>query len=102
MELAGEGAKVVTGVGWIQLLWAGGGGFLLGLWYFGALWWTARRVPGAAKPYLVLAVSFVVRMALLLCGLYFLTRGQPVLLAAALVTLWLSRQAVMSYVRRAL
>lgn len=89
------GAKLI-----LSLLVSLGAGFLIGLVYFGGLWWTARRVSRTKAPGPLLVGSFVVRMAFLLAALYAVTRGEPVDVAAAIVGVWLSRRAAVAYFGR--
>ena len=51
------------------------GGALLGLLHFGGLWATVRRLPAARRPGLLVAASFVTRVALALAGFVLLTAG---------------------------
>lgn len=56
----------------MPLLWniilAAAAGVILGVAYFGTLWWTVRRVSQARHPAAWLVGSFLVRMVLLLGG----------------------------------
>ncbi|NET37964.1 MAG: ATP synthase subunit I [Cyanothece sp. SIO1E1] len=45
-------------------------GLGLGLFYFGGLWFTVRRLPKAKRPILVMAVSFLLRLGISLSGVY--------------------------------
>jgi F1F0 ATPase subunit 2 len=57
-------------------------GIFLGALFFGGLWWTVRRGLTAATPALWFGVSALARMAIILSGLYYVTRaGWPSLLA---------------------
>ena len=73
---------------WLLSLAAGLG---LGGAYFGGLWWTVRRLPRARRPALLTLASLVVRLALLLGGLYAVTGGDWRALAAALLGFVLAR-----------
>jgi len=75
-------------------------GFLVGLAYFGGLWWTARRAGKVKAPGVLLAASFLVRMALLISVIYAVTRGAPLGVASALVGLWLARKTAFAYAQR--
>ena len=61
------------------------GGALLGVWFYGGLWWTARRVPGMRHPALLVLGSLVVRTVVTLAGFYLLMDGDIRRLAATLV-----------------
>lgn len=50
-------------------------GILLGLLFFGGLWFTVKKTVTSAKPALWVLVSFVLRMGLVLIGFYFLGAG---------------------------
>lgn len=58
-------------------------GFLLGVLFFGGLWWTVQRLSISARPTPLLIASFLVRSAAILGGFYLLlTAGWQYLLAA--------------------
>ena len=68
---------------WLYIVLAVPVGALLGLFFFGGLWWTVNRLSEASRPTLLFAVSFIVRVAVVLLVLYlFLMQGPFVLLAA--------------------
>jgi F1F0 ATPase subunit 2 len=52
-------------------------GAALGLFYFGTLWATVRRLPGARRPLRLLAAGFVLRLAVVLSVLVLFTRFDP-------------------------
>lgn len=59
------------------------GGFLLGVLFFGGLWWTVKKLSSSARPTPLLIASFLVRTAAVLAGFYiFLNAGWQYLLAA--------------------
>ena len=45
------------------------GGITIGLFFFGGLAWTVRRLPGARHPAVLVLTSFVVRMSVTVAGL---------------------------------
>ncbi|MRR57565.1 MAG: ATP synthase subunit I [Deltaproteobacteria bacterium] len=45
-------------------------GAALGLFYFGGLWLTVRRLAGSRRPGMLMLGSFVVRLLVTLCGFY--------------------------------
>jgi F1F0 ATPase subunit 2 len=47
-----------------------------GVFYFGGLWWTVRRLPSARQPALLTLGSFFVRTGLSLAAFYFASGGQ--------------------------
>jgi F1F0 ATPase subunit 2 len=68
-------------VSWVVLVVAGGA---LGTLYFGGLWLTVRRLPGAAHPGMLVLGSFVLRATLVAAGFGLLLAGQPLRLVAVL------------------
>ncbi len=59
-------------------------GGMIGLMYFSGLWRTVQRLTVSARPYRLVAVSFVGRLILALGGFYLLMDGSWERLAAAL------------------
>lgn len=62
-------------------------GLTLGVYYFGGLWWTVRRLPGRARPGRLLLASFGLRLIPVLIGLALLLERGPAPMAAALAGL---------------
>ena len=60
----------------LRLLLALAVGLLLGLFYFGGLWWTVRRLPTARRPALLTLVSLTGRLAITLAGFYLVAGGR--------------------------
>jgi F1F0 ATPase subunit 2 len=73
-------------------------GVLLGLMYFGGLWWTVSAVARQRVPAWWLAVSFVLRVALLTAGLYLVLLISVWHLAACLIGWLVARMALMRFV----
>ena len=69
-------------------------GLLLGAAYFAGLWWTVARTDRWRRPGRALAISFVLRAAVLLAGLYLLARAGIGPLALGLLGLLLARVAL--------
>lgn len=61
------------------------GGMLLGLFFFGGLWLTVRRIPGSRSPVLFTIGSFIARTAVVMVGFYFITQGHWARVAVALL-----------------
>lgn len=51
-------------------------GFILGLLFFGGLWFTVRRLPAAHHPVLLTLGSFWIRVSFVAAGFVFVTRGR--------------------------
>jgi F1F0 ATPase subunit 2 len=60
-------------------------GVVLGLVFFGGLWWTTQRLATSSRPAILVSVSLLVRVAVLAAGLLLLAQvGSGALLVAAL------------------
>lgn len=66
-------------------------GVILGIFYYGGLWLTVQRVPGANKPGRLLFYSFVFRLTAVLAAFWFILRQDPAVLAATLLFFFLTR-----------
>jgi F1F0 ATPase subunit 2 len=69
-------------------------GMILGALFFGGLWWTVRHGLTAANPALWFMLSALVRMAILVSTLYYVTRSGWPSLIACLCGLLIARVAV--------
>jgi F1F0 ATPase subunit 2 len=69
----------------LRLVLAGIAGLALGAVFFGGLWWTLRKSLQSPRPALWLLGSLLVRMSLVLVGLYLISGGQWERLLAGLV-----------------
>ena len=69
-----ESGNIVT-VNVPYLLMAFFAGLGAGLFYFGGLWWTVRRLPRVRQPVLLTVGSFFVRTGLSLAAFYFASGG---------------------------
>lgn len=76
------------------------GGVLLGGVYFGGLWLTARRFVHFAIAPLLIVASFLIRTALVLLGMYWLTGADWWLVLVCLGGLLLARQGIVCWVLR--
>jgi F1F0 ATPase subunit 2 len=82
----------VTGIGLIVAAFAAG--LVLGTLFFGGLWWTVSRTLTATVPAVWFGISALVRMAVVVYGLYYVARlGWPSLIAC-LCGLLVARRAV--------
>jgi len=59
-----------------DLMFSFSAGILIGLFYFGGLWWTVHRLSIRHKPTRWVTGSFLIRAALSLLGFYFAADGQ--------------------------
>lgn len=50
-------------------------GLVLGVFYFGGLWLTMKRLPGSSHPVLLLLLSYFGRVAVMMCALLLLALG---------------------------
>jgi F1F0 ATPase subunit 2 len=69
-------------------------GGLIGIFYFGGLWLTVKRIPTSDNPQLLLVCSFFLRMAAALAAFYVLLPWGWQALIAALLGLVISRQVL--------
>lgn len=74
-------------------------GFIAGLFFFGALYWTVRRIPHVQRPGLLLVVSFVVRTAAVLGIFYLVMDSSWQRLVAAVLGFILARSVLVHKVR---
>lgn len=79
------------------LAWVAGVG--LGLFYFGGLWLTIRRLPTCRWPAPLLAASFVGRTAVVLVGFYFVMGGRWERIVASLLGFVMARHLLISRLR---
>jgi F1F0 ATPase subunit 2 len=70
-------------------------GIGLGGVYFAGLWETVRRLPDVEKPVRRIAMSYALRMTLVLSGFYFVMQGEWERLAAAMVGFLLMRELIL-------
>ena len=64
---------IAQSISWIFIFLAGG---LLGLFYFGGLLLTIRKMTQWKQPALLMILSLFVRVAIVISGFYWLTEGQ--------------------------
>ncbi len=76
------------------------GGVVLGFVFFGGLYWSVNQLPRVKYPGLLMAASMLVRMAVLLTGLYFLMAGNIKNLLAAVVGVMLVKFVMIARVRQ--
>jgi F1F0 ATPase subunit 2 len=81
------------------LLLAGASGIILGGIFFGGLWWTVRQGMSSKRPGLWFATSLLLRVTLVLSGLYLVAGRDWRRLALCLLGFALARLAVTSLAR---
>ena len=74
-------------------------GVLLGVMFFGGLWWTIRKSVSFKQPALWFLGSLLLRTSLVLAGFYFVGRGHWERLVACLLGFILARFIVMRLTR---
>ena len=87
---------------WLSYVIAFLSGCLLGIFFFGGLWWTVQKITGSGRPYLIAVVSFIVRTAVVLAGMFIIIKLGWVqlfltlagfIITRTLLTGWLNRSA---------
>ena len=82
---------------WLILMLAALAGVVLGIFFFGGLWWTVRRTLSTRNPALLFGGSLILRLAVTISGFYLVADGDwqraiaclaGFLLARWLVTRW--------------
>ena len=66
-------------------------GVVLGLVFFGGLWWTTQRLVASSQPGILVSVSLLVRVAVLAAGLFLLAQVGSAALVAAVAGLLVTR-----------
>jgi len=69
----------------LESIWALVVGAGLGFLYYGGLWWTIRRLPRTSHPGSLFMASFALRTVTVLAGLFLVTGGAWMPLAAAMI-----------------
>ena len=69
-------------------------GFLLGVIFFGGLWWTIRRGVSSGQPAVWFAGSLLLRVSVTLAGFYFVAGGHSQRLLLCLVGFVVARLVV--------
>lgn len=76
------------------VLTAGLTGALLGVVFFAGLWWTVRRALSSAQAALWFSGSFLLRTAIVLAGIYFVSRGDWRRMVGCMVGFLLARTVI--------
>lgn len=78
----------------IETLWAISAGFLLGLLFYGGLWWTVQHAAEFRRPALTVLGSALLRIAAVMGGLYLVAGGEWLRMLQCLLGLLIARLAV--------
>lgn len=83
------------------LVWAGAllAGAVLGVLFFGGLWWTVRRGAASPTPARWFLGSMVFRTAIVLAGFYAVGAGQPAQMGLCLLGFLMGRAFVFRFTR---
>lgn len=81
---------------WLYLSLSVLAGVLLGMIFFGGLWWTVQKIAAGNNPYLLSLASFVLRTALVMVVFYLLLQADWRYLPAALAGFIIAR-TVLAY-----
>jgi len=76
-------------------------GALLGVFFFGSLWWTVQKGVTSERPALWFLGSLLLRTGLILAGFYFLAQGHWSRLVACLLGFLITRVIVVKRLTRA-
>jgi F1F0 ATPase subunit 2 len=74
-------------------------GVLLGMIFFGGLWWTIQRGVSSKSAAILFSSSLLLRMAITVAGFYFIARGNWRNLLACLCGFLLARLLLTRYIR---
>ncbi len=85
----------------LMLVLSGLAGGLLGVLFFGGLWWTVRKGLASPRPALWFLGSLLIRTAIILAGFYFVGRGDGKRLLVCLLGFIIARFVVMRLTRPA-
>jgi F1F0 ATPase subunit 2 len=78
----------------IMIVYTLGGGVVLGMLFFGGLWWTVAKGVNASQPALWFILSLLLRLAITLSGFYFVAGSDWRRLLICLAGFVIARQVV--------
>jgi F1F0 ATPase subunit 2 len=84
----------------LEITIAGTTGVLLGLFFFGGLWWTLRRAFESPRPALWVGASMLLRMAVVVAGFIAASAGDWHKMLACLLGFWAARWLVLQLTAR--
>ena len=76
-------------------------GFLLGVFFFGGLWWTVQKGITSENPALWFLGSLLLRTGLILAGVYFVSQGHWSRLAVCLLGFVIARVIAVKWLAQA-
>lgn len=76
-----------------------GVGLLLGLFFFGGLWWTVQKGIAVKQPALWFLASQIIRTSVVIFGFYILGDGQSLKLVSGLLGFLFARLSITHYKR---
>ena len=82
-----------------NLIWPLIVGLVLGIVFFGGLWFTVKKIITSKTPALLMMGSFIFRMGIVLAGFYFIGLGDWKKLIACLIGFIVARFAVIHYTK---
>ena len=83
-----------------ELMLVGTAGVLLGLFFFGGLWWTLRRALASPRPALWVGGSLLLRIGCVAAGFVVVSAGDWRRLLACLLGFWAARVLVLRLTAR--
>ncbi len=83
----------------LMLILAALAGIVLGLLFFGGLWWTVRKGMTSSHPALLFVSSLILRMGIALVGIYYIGMGDWKRMVACVVGFIIARYVVTWWTR---
>jgi F1F0 ATPase subunit 2 len=83
-----------------KLVFSLGAGILVGVIFFGGLWFTVTKVVSSGKASLWLVISWLIRNGIVLTGFYFVSNGQWEKLLVCLFGFLVARVVIMRYIKQ--
>jgi len=83
-----------------KLVFSLGAGILVGVIFFGGLWFTVTKVVSSGKASLWLVISWLIRNGIVLTGFYFVSNGQWEKLLVCLFGFFVARVVIMRYIKQ--
>jgi len=83
-----------------KLVFSLGAGILVGVIFFGGLWFTVTNVVSSGKASLWLVISWLIRNGIVLTGFYFVSNGQWEKLLVCLFGFFVARVVIMRYIKQ--